>query len=158
MEIERINIVSHGQEETYHWGERFSAILKQRDVVALYGELGSGKTVFIKGVCSGLNVHDFVTSPSFTLIHEYEGSVKIIHFDFYRLNTEREIADLGFDEYLEKESISLIEWAERGESLLPKECFSIYIERIIENRNVLIDKRSIAISGPAGRGVLNLAL
>ena len=83
MEREVLEIVSGSREETFGWGRRLADLLEVGDVVALYGELGSGKTVFAQGVCEGLEVREYVTSPSFTLIHEYEGRIRVFHFDFY---------------------------------------------------------------------------
>ncbi len=120
MKNSLFQVVSSCDEETYNWGKRLADFLKSGDVVVLYGELGSGKTVFAQGVCAGLEVRDVVTSPSFTLIHEYQGRMPVFHFDFYRLTSEREVEDLNVLGYWESQGISLVEWADRGESLLPE--------------------------------------
>ncbi|MFQ5823136.1 MAG: tRNA (adenosine(37)-N6)-threonylcarbamoyltransferase complex ATPase subunit type 1 TsaE [bacterium] len=131
-------IVSNSPEETERLGEEFAYSLNPGDVVALIGELGSGKTVFIKGVCRGLNVEDDITSPTFTLIHEYNGRVPVYHLDFYRIKKSDEIRELGYDEYLLDEGICLIEWAERSIEHLPEKRFEIYFKNFfkegLENR------------------------
>ena len=153
MEQEIVKILSHKPSETYHCGKNFAGILKEGDVVGLYGDLGSGKTLFIQGICSGLEVQEFVTSPSFTLIQEYSGKLPVSHFDFYRLESAREIEDLDLDAYFEKNGVSLIEWAERGDPLLPEERFSVTIDRVFENEKLIEDQREILMSGSKHRGL-----
>jgi tRNA threonylcarbamoyladenosine biosynthesis protein TsaE len=153
-----IKILSNKPSETFDCGENFAKILLKGDVIGLHGDLGSGKTLFIQGVCRGLDVLNLVTSPSFTLVQEYLGKLPVSHFDFYRLQSAREIEDLDLDQYFEKEGVSLIEWAERGESLLPVDRFSIYIDRIFENNQIIENQRIISINGPAHRGLDRLDL
>lgn len=140
-------VVSNSEQDTYNWGKRLADFLKPGDVIALYGELGSGKTVFIQGICAGLEVHDYVTSPSFTLIQEYQGRMPVFHFDFYRLTSEREVEELDIHSYWESEGVSLIEWADRGESFLPKGSIPIIFDRLQENGKMVIKKRLISIGG-----------
>ena len=89
------------------------------DVVALYGELGSGKTCFVKGIALGLNITANVKSPSFSIINEYPGVIPLVHIDFYRLKIPSEIEDLGWLEYLDTGAVVVIEWAERAKNMLP---------------------------------------
>lgn len=90
------------------------------DVIALTGDLGAGKTQFVKGFVAELRSNDQVTSPTFTLIHEYSGGrLPVYHFDFYRLESADEVARLGFDEYLFGDGVCIIEWADRFPELLP---------------------------------------
>lgn len=115
-------------------------------MVALVGELGSGKTVFIKGVCRGLNVADEITSPTFTLIHEYVGRVPVYHLDFYRIQSPGEMRELGCDEYFFGEGICLIEWADKIMEHLPRKRIEVYIKNFfqkgLENRReILFSKR-----------------
>lgn len=156
METEVLEIVSRSREETFQWGERLADLLKEGDVVALYGELGSGKTVFAQGVCAGLGVVDVVTSPSFILIQEYEGNVRVFHLDFYRLESEREVEDLDIDSYLEAGGVSIVEWADRGERFLPEGRISVILDRIMEKGRIVFGKRLVRLSGPHGRGLLGL--
>ena len=118
-------ITTYSEEETILLGKKFSSELKRGDVIALYGDLGTGKTQLIKGICNGLGVDQTVTSPTFTLMNVYDGREKIFHYDFYRLNSESEIYDLCVDDYFFSDGISLIEWAEKCENLLPTERVNI---------------------------------
>lgn len=117
------------------------------DVVALTGELGAGKTHFIKGLASGVGVKKsrYLSSPSFTLVNEYPGRVCFYHIDLYRLETEKEAADLGLEEYVQGGGITVIEWADRIPSLLPDEILWIKIEYAGEN------SRRIEIAGKGER-------
>jgi len=128
-----LHTVSKSYDETFTLGERLSNHLQENDVVALYGELGSGKTVLVQGICACLDVTDYVTSPSFTLIQEYHGRYPVYHFDFYRLTSLQEVEDLGIDYYFDLSGISLIEWPERGKDILPENHFTIQIQRIFNN-------------------------
>jgi len=103
-----------------------------RNVVALYGAMGAGKTTLIKALCSELDVSDQVNSPTFTLINEYKTAqgYKVWHFDFYRINKIEEAFDLGYDEYFEGNGLCLIEWPELIEALLPHDVVRIYIREL----------------------------
>ncbi len=103
---------SSSPQDTIGIAKEFAKMLMPGDVVYLYGELGSGKTVFVKGVCAALGVKDDVTSPSFVIATEYAGSLKIAHIDLYRLPNGR-ADDLPIEEYLAENGISLVEWADR---------------------------------------------
>lgn len=113
--------ISNSAEETELFGRQFAEKIKPRDVFALTGGLGSGKTQFVKGVVAGLDSAAEVTSPTFTLIHEYtDGPVPIYHFDFFRLE-DRQAADrLGLDDYFFGDGVSVIEWADRFTDLIPE--------------------------------------
>lgn len=143
--------------ETRQLGNTLAGLLQKGDVVALYGDLGSGKTVFVKGICEGLGVDEQVTSPSFTLIQEYRGRVPVAHFDFYRLESVSAIEDLGVDDYFDT-GISLIEWAERGKEILPAEHFEVHLDRIMENHHFAEFLRKVEIRGPRGKGLTELTL
>jgi tRNA threonylcarbamoyladenosine biosynthesis protein TsaE len=113
---------SNSAEETEAIGREFASGLRAGDIVALQGELGAGKTHLIKGIVAGLGSVTPVTSPTFTLVHEYSGGrLPVYHFDFFRLEDARAAAQLGLDEYLFGEGVSLIEWADRFPELLPAE-------------------------------------
>ena len=128
--------ISSGADETKSIGSDFSGKLAKGSIVALYGELGTGKTQFVKGICSGLDVKELVNSPTFVIINEYDSKLgKIYHFDFYRVNSLNEILDLGFEEYLEKNGIVLIEWPELIESILPVYTKKVYLSHLDGNEN-----------------------
>jgi tRNA threonylcarbamoyladenosine biosynthesis protein TsaE len=122
-----LTIITKIPEETKNLGKEVGKLAKPGDLLAFYGELGVGKTCFIQGVSQELEVKDYVTSPSFTIVNEYQGKIPIYHFDLFRLNTE-EILELGYEEYFYGEGLTVIEWAEKIEQLLPKEHLKIDIK------------------------------
>ncbi|CAI2718470.1 tRNA (adenosine(37)-N6)-threonylcarbamoyltransferase complex ATPase subunit type 1 TsaE [Nitrospina watsonii] len=109
---------SHSPEDTQKLGERIGQLLQTGDIVLLSGDLGAGKTTLIQGIASGLKVqsNEYVRSPSFTLINEYKGRLPIYHIDLYRLDSIAEMEELGLEDYLFGQGVSLIEW---GEKLFP---------------------------------------
>ena len=114
-------VVSSTTDETKGAGAAFSARLRPGAVVALYGDLGAGKTTFVKGVISGLGGDPLnVSSPTFSIVNTYETPVALVHHvDAYRIQSEAELDEMGFDEYLDGNAIVLIEWPERVSSRLP---------------------------------------
>ncbi len=131
LELQRgrvVQFLSRSEEETIRLGEALADVLQPGDVVALFGELGSGKTRLVQGVCRGMGVAEDVTSPSFTLINEYSGRMPVYHFDFYRLERLEEIAALGIDEYFDGPGVCLIEWAERALPLLPEPRLDVHLD------------------------------
>ncbi|MBU5256012.1 tRNA (adenosine(37)-N6)-threonylcarbamoyltransferase complex ATPase subunit type 1 TsaE [Tissierella praeacuta] len=135
-----------GLEETKELGIKLGNILKSGDIVCLNGELGAGKTTLTKSIGLGLGVTDYITSPTFALINEYNGRVPVYHFDVYRLENVEEIYDLGFDEYFYGKGVCIIEWAEKIERLLPKERVILDIEK-----GKALDERIINIKGSGNR-------
>ena len=129
------------EEETTEVAAEFSQQLKTGDVVCLNGNLGSGKTFFVKSVCKEFLI-DTTSSPSFAIVNEYKGKQKIPHFDFYRLKRVGELHDIGFEEYLsEMDSIVFIEWANMFEEVLPKKYYTVEISQIDETtRQININK------------------
>jgi len=114
------SIISHNPQETLELGRQLAASLRRGDVLALAGDLGAGKTQFTKGLAEGLGVECDVTSPTFTLVHEYHGGrLSLFHIDLYRLEDEEEVLDIGLDDYLESDGVTVIEWADKFEALMP---------------------------------------
>jgi tRNA threonylcarbamoyladenosine biosynthesis protein TsaE len=140
IEEKKTIIRSSGVNETVYCGKVVGKRLKAGDIIGLVGELGAGKTYFVKGVAEGLEVLEdqYVTSPTFTLINEYQGSVTLYHFDLYRIRNEREIERLGYEEYLFGDGVVIIEWAEKMSGLLPEELLLIEIKREDENTREII--------------------
>ena len=126
--------ISSSPEETHSIGRELATGLRPGGCVALHGELGSGKTCLIQGICGGLKVTDRVTSPTFILINEYAGKdaagayLPVYHFDLYRLAGPDDLLDLGCDDYFYGTGVCLIEWAERGGKVLPPDAIHIHIE------------------------------
>ena len=116
-------------EETQALGEKLGKTLKQGDVIALIGDLGTGKTCLTQGIARGVGIapDEVVSSPSYILINEYNGMMPIYHIDLYRLENSEEIAELGLSEYMESDGICIIEWAERMADALPDACIKIHI-------------------------------
>ena len=108
------------EQETIALGRRLGELLRPGDIIALTGELGAGKTTFVKGIALGLDVRTEITSPTFTLAHEHRGRMPLYHVDLYRIESHDLVADLGLDEYLYGEGVTVIEWSERMGASLPE--------------------------------------
>jgi tRNA threonylcarbamoyladenosine biosynthesis protein TsaE len=114
------SIISHNPKKTFAIARDLGAKLVRGDVIALVGELGAGKTHFVKGLAAGAGYTGDVTSPTFTLIHEYRGGrLPVYHFDFYRLESEEEAARLDLESYLDGDGVCVIEWPDKFPALLP---------------------------------------
>lgn len=118
---------THSEMETEQVGERLARILRAGDVIAMSGDLGAGKTVFIRGLARGLGVTARVTSPTYTVVNEYEGTLPLFHFDMYRLSGADELYDIGWDDYLKRGGVCAVEWSERASGLLPEDCIFVDI-------------------------------
>jgi tRNA threonylcarbamoyladenosine biosynthesis protein TsaE len=124
-----MQIKINGLEETKEFGIKLGKLLNSGDILCLNGDLGAGKTTLTKSIGIGLGVTDYITSPTFALINEYEGRVPVYHFDVYRLENVEDLYDLGFDDYFYGKGISIIEWADKIEKLLPEERIVLDIEK-----------------------------
>lgn len=120
-------IITSSPEETFEFGVQFAADLKPSRIVTFTGGLGAGKTTCIRGICRGLGVTEHITSPTFTLINEYKGRIPVYHFDFYRLQSDDELVDLGLEEYFEKNGICLIEWPDVAADVLPLQRYEMVL-------------------------------
>ncbi len=158
MERMTQKILSRSAENTHQLGVRLAEILHSGDIIALYATLGGGKTVLTQGICQGLGITDYVTSPTFTLIQEYEGDKAVAHFDFYRLQSLDEIESLGLEMYFDTDTISIIEWAERAEALLPENRINITLSQVQEKGKYKPDLREIELSMPKNRSFPDMSL
>jgi len=129
------SIFSHSEEETKTFGKEIGKGLSKGDIIALFGELGAGKTVLVKGICEGLGITEGVKSPSFTIVREYisqkprQSANKVYHIDLYRITDPSTILVQEIYEYLrERNGICIIEWADRIEDILPPDTTKIYIK------------------------------
>jgi tRNA threonylcarbamoyladenosine biosynthesis protein TsaE len=134
-------IITSSPEETKELGENLAKGFSPGQVVALFGPLGSGKTCLTQGICAGLGVKDFVVSPSFVLINEYEGKYKVYHLDLFRLDKLSEIINLGYEEYFYGDGVCIIEWAEKAKEILPEKRVEIHLVILsAEKREIRIDE------------------
>ncbi|HOE57844.1 MAG TPA: tRNA (adenosine(37)-N6)-threonylcarbamoyltransferase complex ATPase subunit type 1 TsaE [Bacillota bacterium] len=108
-------------EETLQIGEQLGKLLDKGNIVCLSGDLGAGKTSFAQGIAKGLGVKDYVTSPTYTIINEYEGRLPLYHFDVYRLNDVEEMHELGYEEYFFSDGVVVLEWADMVRDIIPGE-------------------------------------
>lgn len=122
-----MKLYSDSPEQTIRVGKALGALLHPGSVVCMEGDLGAGKTHFAKGVALGLDIEDHITSPTFTLINEYEGRLPLYHVDAYRLNNEDEAYELGLEEYIYGMGATLIEWPSRVGQFLPDEYLTVMI-------------------------------
>ncbi len=135
-------MITKTAQETVKFGKDIAKYLKPKDVIALVGKLGCGKTTLVKGIAEGLRVKNanYVNSPSFVLIREHKGRINLYHLDLYRLDNISDIEELGLEEYFYSDGVTVIEWAEKAEGLLPQNHLKIEIE-ILDG-----DSRQIALN------------
>lgn len=145
--ITSFTVVTESDQQTIELGSALGACLKEGDVVALSGELGSGKTCFSKGIARGIGIGSdtIITSPSFALVNEYPGKINLFHMDVYRLESLAEVLAAGIEEYLYSGGVAVLEWADRWPEILPDETLKVEL--------VILDEgsRSITFSGCYGR-------
>jgi tRNA threonylcarbamoyladenosine biosynthesis protein TsaE len=134
---------THSEDETIALGRQLAKEWPPQALVLLIGDLGAGKTTLTKGIVEGRGIADSVTSPTFTLIHEYGNPPRVFHIDLYRLDEAHEVAALGLDELLDREALTLIEWGERFPELWPADRIEV---RIIRQPD---ESREISISNAA---------
>jgi tRNA threonylcarbamoyladenosine biosynthesis protein TsaE len=123
---------TQSETETEEIARELAGELRPGDVVALYGPLGAGKTSFVRGLASGLHCVQPVRSPTFSLINEYSGTIPLYHFDFYRLDGQAEIDDLGWTDYLNTDGVLAIEWPEKVRKMLPIPRIEVYLSYLGE--------------------------
>ena len=133
-----MTIVSKSEKETEAAGEKFAAALEDGAVVALYGDLGAGKTAFVRGMARGLGIRARISSPTFTIVNEYAGERELFHFDMYRLGSADELFDIGWEDYLSRGGVCAVEWSENVSDAFEGDEITVRItksgeqERIIE--------------------------
>ena len=129
-------VVTRSEQETFNLAQNFESEKFPNMIICLEGDLGSGKTVFTKGIAAALGIDENITSPTFTIIKEYEGELPLFHMDLYRLNGNME--GLGLEEYFEKDGVVVIEWSDTIRQHLPKERLDIKFKVMDENVRVLL--------------------
>lgn len=136
-------MISGDPTKTFHIGRILGETLTAGDIVALTGELGAGKTCFTQGIARGLGVPEVyqITSPTFTLVNEYPGRLNLIHLDVYRLSSSRDLQDLGYEEFFFGKGVTVIEWAEKIQDVIPEKSLSVTLAYLDQNQ------RSIDMTG-----------
>ena len=121
-----VQIYLENEEKTREIGSKLGELLTPKSVICLIGDLGAGKTTMTQSLARALGVDDYITSPTFTIVNEYEGNMPLYHFDVYRIGSSEEMYDIGYDEYINSDGVCIIEWANLIEDILPDEY--LYIE------------------------------
>jgi len=133
-------IRTNSESETIAEGEKLGRTLKPGAVVALYGDLGAGKTAFTRGIAKGLDIKMNVSSPTFTIVNEYPGETPLFHFDMYRLESENELFDIGWDDYQDCDGICVVEWSEKVPGAFAPDTIVVKIDNLGDNmRSLLIE-------------------
>jgi tRNA threonylcarbamoyladenosine biosynthesis protein TsaE len=125
-----MTLITNTESETEREGERLGRTLLPGAVVALYGGLGAGKTAFTRGLALGLGISANVSSPTFTIVNEYPGELPLFHFDMYRLESESELYDIGWDEYLERGGVCAVEWSEKIPGAFPPGTIMVKLDNL----------------------------
>lgn len=141
--MKRLKMISGDPTKTFYIGRILGETLTAGDIVALTGELGAGKTCFTQGIARGLGVPEVyqITSPTFTLVNEYPGRLNLIHLDVYRLSSSRDLQDLGYEEFFFGKGVTVIEWAEKIQDIIPEKSLSVTMAYLDQNQ------RSIDMKG-----------
>jgi len=135
--IDKFNNITKSTDDTFKLGKEFSLKLRKGDIIGLNGDLGTGKTTFVKGILTGLNYSGHVTSPTFTLINEYEADLYVIHVDFYREENIKRWRNLGFEEIMYNNDLVIIEWSNLIPELLPEDIY------LLDFKHISVNKRKI---------------
>ena len=134
-------VITHNSEQTFCLGEKLGRLLSQGDIICLSGDLGAGKTAMTKGIGKGIGVNEYVTSPTYTIINEYQGRIPLYHFDVYRLEGVEEMFELGYEEYFFGDGAVVLEWADIVKDIIPGERLWITIlkTRDDDTREIIIE-------------------
>lgn len=126
--------ITENEQETEDLGARFAKTLPGGTVVAMYGDLGAGKTAFVRGMARGMGLDCRVSSPTFTIVNEYLGERELIHFDMYRLSSADELFDIGWEDYLRRGAVCAVEWSENVSDAFFGEEINVKIEKLGDNK------------------------
>ena len=142
--------ISRSPEETEQLGTALAAELRPGMVVAFFGDMGSGKTVFTRGLAKGLRCTEHVSSPTFALVHEYGGEPPLVHFDMYRISTWDELDSTGFYDYIDQGCVLAVEWSENIEGALPENALRITISRGENDNQRIFDIEGVTLEDIGG--------
>lgn len=140
-----MEIITHSERETEEAGAAFAAGIPDGTVVAMYGELGAGKTAFVRGIAQGMGLDCRVNSPTFTIVNEYLGARTLLHFDMYRLGSADELWDIGWDDYLSRGAVCAVEWSENVADAFTGDEITVRFEKLSDT------DRRITIEGGADK-------
>ena len=129
-----LELISNSQQDTEKAGERFARGLPAGSVVAMYGELGAGKTAFVRGMARAMGYEGRVSSPTFTIVNEYDGPRPLIHFDMYRLSSADELFDIGWEDYMARGAVCAVEWSENVAGAFFGDEITVRIDKLGETR------------------------
>jgi len=125
-----LRLKSHSADQTRLLGDCLGKLAQRSDIFLLVGELGTGKTCLVQGIARGLNIKEFAFSPSFVIVREYHGRLPLYHVDFYRLDRAEEIVELGLEDYFWGDGVCVVEWADKGIQVVPKDHLLVTIQYI----------------------------
>ncbi len=134
-----IKIYLEDENKTKEIGYKLGKLLTENSVICLVGDLGAGKTTLTQSIAKSLEVNDYITSPTFTIVNEYEGKYPLYHFDVYRISSSDEMYDIGYDEYIENGGVCIIEWANLIEDILPDEYLYINLKYLDNSREMILN-------------------
>ena len=136
-----MEIITNSEYETEQVGEKLGSVIADGSVVAMYGDLGAGKTAFVRGMARGMGIDARVSSPTFTIVNEYIGERELYHFDMYRLSSSDELFDIGWEDYLSRGGVCVTEWSENVSDAFEGDEICVNIEKLSP------DSRKITIKG-----------
>lgn len=135
---------SYSYEDTHKIADEIAKNLTGGEFIAMYGDLGAGKTAFVQGLAKSLGIENHITSPTFTIVNEYEGRLPLYHFDVYRIADPDEMYEIGYEEYIESDGVCIVEWAELIEDLFPNDYYKITIlkdeEKGFDYRKIIFEE------------------
>ena len=141
-----MEFITHSPDETRLLGQRLARVLEPGTVVAFTGDLGAGKTAFVSGMAKGLGIEERVTSPTFTIVNEYEGGrLPLFHFDLYRLNSAEELFDIGWEDYLARDGVCAVEWTEHVAEAMEDDAIRVSIRRGEDDNSRIIEIEGVEL-------------
>ncbi|HAK72638.1 MAG TPA: tRNA (adenosine(37)-N6)-threonylcarbamoyltransferase complex ATPase subunit type 1 TsaE [Sporomusaceae bacterium] len=132
-----MEIVSTAPEQSFSFGRQLGQLLQEGSVLCLIGDLGAGKTLLVQGIAQGLGLNEEITSPTFTVMNVYEGTIPVYHFDLYRLESPEQLVDIGFDEYTNAGGIAIIEWPDKFPGFMPDSYLRIELIKTGDNDRLI---------------------
>ena len=139
-----MTVVTNSERETEQVGRELAVTLSPGSVVALYGDLGAGKTAFVRGLAEGLGIDGSVSSPTFTIVNEYRGRIPLFHFDMYRLSGSDELFEIGWEDYLDRGGVCAVEWSENVEDAFLEDTIRVRIKKLSDSaREITVERPEV---------------